>query len=155
MNIPLPTVIRRPRSNLDQTLDEPFYRPFDLFAQEVGLPEYVQEIARQYSHEQAVLVGSESMATRLVPAQRVLALFDPVFNVPAPIVNLNHLPRREPGIGHNESDPWEEFSIVPLDLGNCPALPVPGLRLAPEINQPNLNPALGRSLPPDASDTGR
>ena len=82
---------------------------------------------------------------RLVPAQRVLPLFDSILNVPASVVNLDHLPGRKLGIGHDKPDPWEEFSVVPLDFGNHPALSIPSLRLVPEINQPDLNSTLGRS----------
>jgi len=57
MHLPLPTVIRDFRSHLDQTLDEPFHRPFDRFAHEVELPEHVEQVAGQHSHEQAGLVG--------------------------------------------------------------------------------------------------
>src|SRR5271157_350733 len=145
MDIPLPTVIRHPRSNLDQTLDQPFYRPFDLFAHEVELPKHVEEIVGQYCHKQTGLVGSESMATRLVPAERVLPLFDPVLNVPTTVVHLDHFPGRELRVGYDESDPREEFPIVPLNLGDHSTLLVPGLCPVPEINQPNLNAALRRS----------
>ena len=105
----------------------------------------MQEVVGQDSHEQPGLVGGESMATRLVPAQRVLPLFDPVLNVATTVVHLDHLPGRELGIGHDESDPREEFPVVPLDLGDHSAFSVPRLCLIPEINQPDLNPALGRS----------
>jgi hypothetical protein len=53
MELPHPTVIRDFRSDLDQTLDEPFDRPFGLFTHEVEFPEYVQEVVGQDSHGQA------------------------------------------------------------------------------------------------------
>jgi hypothetical protein len=40
------------RSDLDQNLDEPFQRTFDLFAHEAELPERLQEIAKITYHEQ-------------------------------------------------------------------------------------------------------
>jgi len=144
MDLPPPTMIRDFRSHLDQTLDEPLHRPFHFFAHEVELPEHVQEVVGQDPHEQAGLVGCESTATRLVPTQRGLPLFDPVLNVAASVVHLNHFPGRQLGIDHDESDPGKEFPFVPLDLGNYPALSIPSLCLAPEINQPDLNPTLGR-----------
>jgi hypothetical protein len=145
MHLPPPTMIRDLRSKLDQALDEPFHRPFDFFAHEVELAEHVEEVVGQHSHEQSGLVGRESMATRLIPTQRVLPLFDPIFHVPTSIVHLDYLPSRKLGIGHNEPDPREEFSVVPFDLRDNSAFSVPRLCPIPEINKPNLNSALGRS----------
>jgi len=105
----------------------------------------MEEIVGQHSYKQAGLVGCESAATGLVPAQRVLPLFDAVLNIAASIVHFDHLPGRQLGMGHDEPDPREEFSFVPLDLGNHSAVFVPLLCLIPEINQPDLNSALGRS----------
>ena len=83
MDIPPPTVISAFGSDLDQTLDQPFRRPFHFFAHEVELPQHVQEIVQQDPHEQAGLVGLEAMATGLVQAQRILSLFDPAPNIAA------------------------------------------------------------------------
>ncbi len=47
-------------------------------------------------------------------------------------------------IRNYEPDPWEEFPIVPLDLGDHSAFFVPSLCVAPEINKADLNPTLGR-----------
>src|SRR5271157_5399041 len=85
------------------------------------------------------------MATGLVPTQGVLSFFDSILNIAATVVNPDYLRGRELGIGHNESDPWEEFPIVPRDLGHNSTLSVPGLCLVPEINESDLNPALGRA----------
>ena len=49
------------------------------------------------------------MATGLLPAQGFLPFSDPVLNSPTTVVHLDHLPGSELGIGHNESDPWEEL----------------------------------------------
>jgi len=103
------------------------------------LPEHVQEVVIQDSHEQPSLIGSEATATRLVPMQRILSLFDPVLDVAASVVHLNHFPGRQLGIGHDKPDPWEKLSIVPLDLGDHSPLPVPGLFLITKINQLDLN----------------
>lgn len=67
MNLPPPTVMRNFRSHLDETLDEPFHGPFDLFAYEVELGEHVEEIVGQDPHEQPALVGGKAVAARLVP----------------------------------------------------------------------------------------
>ena len=83
------------------------------------------------------------MATPLVPAQRVLSLFDPIPHVAASVIYLDHLPGRELRIGYNEPDPREEFPIVPFDLRYNSAISVPRLCLIPEINQFNPNPTLG------------
>ena len=83
---------------------------------------------------------------QLVLSQRSVffPLFDPVLHVAATVVHLDYLPGRQPGIGHDEPDPWEEFPNVPFDLRYHPMLPVPGLGLVPEINQPDLNPTFRR-----------
>ena len=90
---------------------------------------------------------SETVATGLIPAERILPLFDPVLNNVASIIYLDHFPGRQLGIGHNEPYPREEFSVVPLNLGDHPTFTLPGLRLAPQIHQPCLNAALRRSSP--------
>jgi len=108
------------------------------------LPEHVQEVVGQDSHKQPSPIGGEATATGLVPAQRVLTFLDPILNVAPPVVHLDHLPRRELGIGHDKPDPWEEFPLVPFDLGYHSTLSVPRLGPIPEINQPHLNSTLGR-----------
>ncbi len=145
VNVPPPTMRRDFRSHLDQTLDKPLHGTFDFFAHQVDLPQHVQEIIRQDSHEQTGLVGSEATATGLVPAQRILSLFDPVLNIAATIVYLDHLSSRNLGIGNNESDPGEKLSVVPLDLCNHSAVFFPSPGLVPEINQPDLKSTFGRS----------
>ena len=82
----------------------------------------MQEIVGQDSHEQPGFVGGEATATRLVPAQRVVPLFDPVLKVASSIVHHDHLHTRLLGIGNNEPDPPEEFPIVMFDLRNNYAL---------------------------------
>lgn len=72
----------------------------------------MEEVVCQDAHEQPGLVGCESMASRLIPTQCVLSFFDPVLNVATTVVHLDYLPGSELGIGHNESDPWEEFPGV-------------------------------------------
>jgi hypothetical protein len=137
MNLPPPTVIRDFGSHLDQTPDQPLHSPFNLFAHEVKLPEHMQEVVGQHSHEQAGLVDYESMATRLVPPQGILPFLDPVLNIAATIVYLDQFPGRERGIGDNEPYAWEEFPLVPLDFRNHPTFLGLGLGLIPEMNQSN------------------
>jgi hypothetical protein len=86
MSFPLPTLIRDFRSDLDQTLNEPLYWPFHLLATEIELPEHVQEVIREDSYEQPGLVQREAVATGLIPAHHILALFDPVLKVAAIVV---------------------------------------------------------------------
>jgi hypothetical protein len=73
------------------------------------LPEHVQEAMGQDSHEQPGLVHGEAPPTGLVPAKLILPLFDSVLNIAASVVRLDHFPGKEPGIGHDEPDSWEEF----------------------------------------------
>jgi hypothetical protein len=82
------------------------------------------------------------MATRLVPAERVLSLFDPILNVATPVVHIDHFPGGELGIGNDEPNPREEFPVVPLDLSDHSAFFVPSLCPVPQIDQLDLNPAL-------------
>ncbi len=109
------------------------------------MPEHVQEVVRQNPHEQPGLIRCEPTATRLVPGERVLTLFDPVLNVATPVVHVDHISDRELRVGHDKADPRKEFPIVPLDLGDHSAVFVPSLCLIPEINQPDLNSTLERS----------
>ena len=44
-----------------------------------------------------------------------------------PLYILTTFPARGGGIGHNQSDPWEEFSVVPLHRGYHPTLVVPAV----------------------------
>jgi len=87
-------------------------------------------------------VGSKAPALGPVPAQRIFPLLDAVLNVAASVSNFDHLRGRQPGIGHDEPDPSEELSSVPLDLGNDSRLLAPCLCLAPHVDQPDLNAAL-------------
>ena len=115
----------------------------------------MQEIVRQDPHEQTGLVSGEATATRFVPTKRVLPLFDAVLNIAASVVHLDHFPGRKLGVGHDEPDPREEFPFVPLDLGDNSTLLLPGLCLVAEVNQPDLNAALGRPPQRDGSGTGQ
>jgi hypothetical protein len=91
------------------------------------------------------MIGRQATATRLVPAQRILTLFDPVLHVTSPVVQLDHLPGGELGIGRDEPSPREEIPVVPLDLSGHSAFFVPSLWPAPQIDQLDLNAAFGWS----------
>jgi hypothetical protein len=107
MNIPSRTVIRESLCELDETLDEPLYRSVHLLGPDMEEPEQVQEVLGQDSHEKLGLVGGEAVETGLVPAQRVLLLFDPIINVATSVIYLDRLPSTDPGINCNESQSWE------------------------------------------------
>ena len=81
-----------------------------------------------------------------VPTKGVLTLLDSVLNITTAIVDFDHLSLGQPGIGHDEVDPGEEFPLMPLDLADHPARLVPVLGLVMEINDLDLNPALGRPV---------
>ena len=87
-------ITRTQCSGPEHALDGPLRRPFHLFVEYVELPECVQEIVGQDFHEQTGLIGSEAVATRLVPAQHVVPLFDAVRNVPTTVAHTDHLPGR-------------------------------------------------------------
>jgi hypothetical protein len=135
-------VIRDFRTDLDEPLDEPFHRPLDFFLFQVEFSEHVQKIVGQDAHKQASLVGCEFTATRLVPTQSNRSLFDPILNVTSAVLDFDHFPGGQPGVGDDETDPWKELPHVPFDLGYHPTRSVPCLRLIPKVNQLDLNPTL-------------
>ncbi len=49
---------------------------------------------------------------QLVLSQRSVFFFDPVLNIAASVLHLDHFPGREHGLGHDEPDPWEEFPVT-------------------------------------------
>jgi hypothetical protein len=56
----------------------------------------MEEIVGKETHFQPGFICREPMAARLVPTKCILAFLDPVFNVAAPIVYLDHLASRKP-----------------------------------------------------------
>ena len=82
MDIPSPGMIRNSGSDLDQTLNEPVNGPLHFLAPNIELPDHMQKVVSQNPHLQSGLVGLETLATGLVPAQCVLPLFDPVLKLP-------------------------------------------------------------------------
>ncbi len=57
MRLPLPILVGDFRSDLDQTLEQLFHWPLDLFTHEVVFPEHVKEVVGQDSHEKASPIG--------------------------------------------------------------------------------------------------
>jgi hypothetical protein len=53
----------------------------------------MQQVVGEKAHFQPGFVRWETVTTRLIPTQGVLAFFDPVFNMPAPIVHFDHFTR--------------------------------------------------------------
>ena len=70
----------------------------------------MEKIVGDHAHLEPGLVRLETPAARLVPPQRILALFDPVFDLCPAVVDLHHLRRLEPGVGHDEPNPGEHPS---------------------------------------------
>src|SRR5208337_1484798 len=91
------------------------------------------------------LVGLKPLATGFVPPKSILPFLDPVFYLGPAIIDLHHLAGRQPGVGDHQADPGEKLAPMPLDLGHYPARPVPTLGLVLEVNDLDLNAALGRS----------
>ena len=85
MDIPPPGMIRNSGPYFDQTLDQPFNGPLNLFAPDIELPDHMQKVVGQNHHLQPGLVGLERLATGLVLAQGVLPFLDPVFDLGPPV----------------------------------------------------------------------
>ena len=96
MHIPIPGVIDDPSARLHQSRNDPFYGPARIFAPQIESANQMEQVVREKAHLQPGFVRREPVATRFVPAQRVLAFLDPVLNITATIV---HLARRKPGVG--------------------------------------------------------
>jgi len=47
--------------------------------------------------------------------------FDPVFDLGPAVIDLDHLPGREPGVSEYKADPGKKLAPVPPDLGHHPA----------------------------------
>jgi len=93
---PTPAMVRDTRRSLDDALNNPFDGSLNLFAFQMELPDHVKQIVSKSSHFQPGFVRPEPMVAHLVPVQRVLAFLDPVFNIPSPVVHLDHFTRCKP-----------------------------------------------------------
>src|SRR3954469_6781978 len=83
-------------------------------------------------------VVAEGAAGQPGPAQRVLALADPLLSGAAAVVERADSSRRPLQVGDDEPDPWVQFTLMPLDLRNNAARPGPTLRLVAEAGEEDL-----------------
>src|SRR6185312_16252702 len=85
-------------------------------------------------------VGLHRAARQACPADRVLALSDPLLRRAPPIVEGHHALGWAAQVRDQEAHPWIEFAGVPLDLGHDPARVAPGLGLVAEagVGTPDL-----------------
>src|SRR5208282_4276819 len=144
MDIPPPGMVRNSGPNFDQTLNQPVHGPLNFFAPNIELPDHMQEVVSQNPHLQPGLVGLKPLAAGLVQTESILALLNPVFHIPPAVIDLGHLTGRVPGAGNHKAYTGEQLTPVPLDLARHPARPAPTLGLVVEINDLDLNAALGR-----------
>ena len=89
-------MVRNSGPDLDQTVDQPVDGPLQIFAPDIELPDHMEKVVGQNPHLQPGLIGLETLATGLVPAQDVLALFDPVFDFSPAVIDLDHFTGRQP-----------------------------------------------------------
>jgi hypothetical protein len=143
MDMPPPGMARNSGPDHDQTLDQPVYGAFHFFAPDVERPDHMQEVAGQNPHLPPGRVSVEALTAGFVPAQGVFAILDPIFHIPAAVIDLDHLAGLEPVVGEHKAEPGEQLAPVPLDLGHHPASPAPTLGLVLEINDLDLKPLWG------------
>jgi hypothetical protein len=86
MDIPPSGVIDDSGSNLHKPLDDRLYGWFDILAPERGIPDHMEQIVGETSDEKPCLIGCEAMTACLIPAEGVLSLLYPVFDLSPPIV---------------------------------------------------------------------
>ena len=84
---------RRSGRPLSLIMYDPFYRPARIFTPQIESANQVQQVVGVKDHFQPGFVRWETVTTRLIPTQGVLAFFYPVFNIPAPIVHFDHFTR--------------------------------------------------------------
>ena len=118
----------------DQSHDDPFDGPTPVFALQIEPADQTEQIVGKKTPFQPGFVRRKPMTTCFVPAQRVLALLYPVFNVASAVVHLDHLACRKPGIGHDEIVPGERFAKMPFDFGDHPAGLVPVFCLVRQVH---------------------
>jgi hypothetical protein len=95
-------------------------------AQKVG------EIVGERVQLEAYSVVPEGMAGEPRPAERVLALFDPLLSRPTAVIELDHSPVGSTKVGHDEADAAIKPTLVPLGLGDHPTGSGPALGLVVE-----------------------
>jgi len=87
MHILIPSVIDDSRTDLHQPHGNPFDGPARFLTSHIETADQMEQIIGQKPHFQPSLICSEQVAACLVPAQRVLAFLDPVFNITSTVVN--------------------------------------------------------------------
>ena len=85
-----------PGARLHQSRNDPFDRPARIFAPQIESANQVEQVVGEKAHFQPGFVRWETVTTRLVPAQGVLAFLDPVFNIPSAVVYLDPFTRCKP-----------------------------------------------------------
>ena len=111
-----------------------FDGPTRFFISHIESADQMEQVIGDKPHFQLGFFSSEPMATCLVPAQRVFALFDPVFDVAPPVIKLDHRKGRQPGIGYDEIASGKQLTHMPLDLGNYSSGFIPALGLICHIH---------------------
>src|SRR4029453_13714339 len=101
---------------------------FDLAGQGERAEE-VGEVVRQRVELEPDGVRAEGRARQSRPLDRVLALLDPLFGRPAPVVEGDDLPGRSTQVRHDEADARQQLAGMPFDLRDDAARPAPTLRL--------------------------
>ena len=112
MDLPLPGMIHHLGPNLHKPLDERVYGRLDTLAPECRIPNHVEQIVGKTSDKKPCLIGCKPMATRLVPPECVLPLFDQVFNLSSTIVARDYPFYSAKCSGHSHSLPIGRFCDV-------------------------------------------
>ena len=119
MEIPPPGMIRNSGTSYGQALDQPVYGSLKFCAPNIELPDHMQEVVSQNPHLQPGLIGLETLATGLVPAQGVLSLLNPVFHIPPPVIDLDYLAGWQSGVGHHSGRSGEgRWRLMPSTGGS-------------------------------------
>ena len=137
-------MIGRLSPNLDEPPDHRVHGCSDALPPEHSIPDHVEQVIRKTSCEKPCLIRCEAIATRLIPPEGVLPLFDPVFNLSSTTVNRNYLACFNIRFSHNETDTREEFTHTPFDFKDNPSRFIPFLRLVTQLDHPHLHSALWR-----------
>ena len=103
--MPTSSMIRYPRPNLNEPLDEPFDGALYFFTPDIELPEHVQEVVSQNPHLQPGFVSLKPVAAGLVPAKRVLPFLDPVLNLASAIIHFDYFEAWKSRVGYDEANP--------------------------------------------------
>ncbi len=127
-----------PGPNLDEPPDDRVYGYLNTLAARSCIQDHVEQVIRKTSDEKPCLISCKPMATRLVPSQCILPLFDPVFNLSTAIVNRNCLVCFKIRVGHNKSVMWGKFTHMPFDLTDNLSGLMPALSLVMELNDAHL-----------------